>query len=193
MKLKIADKLNKYFSIEDIAINDFISSKDLWIGLFASTLLINIISILFPLSVLQVYDRIIPNKSLDTLTVICIALIVIFLFEMIIKIARSYIATWADTRLSFKANLNTVKHLLFADITEEEKEGPGVYLERINNFDAMRDFYGGNLLIILLDIPFLIVFLFLIYYIGGILVLVPITLQTILFIAGQDRLISLDR
>lgn len=172
----------KYFALEGIKTTDFISSSDLWLGLFASTLLINILSVLFPLAALQVYDRIIPNKSLDTLSIICFSLVLIYIIEMLIKIARAYIAIWADTRLTFKANLHTVKHLLLANLIEEEKEGPGVYLERLNNFDAMRDFYGGNLIILLLDIPFLLVFLFLIYYIGGILVLIPIILQSTLIL-----------
>lgn len=157
-----------------VAFSEWASYKEIFIGLIFCSLFINILALVFPLSLLQIYDRIIPNKSNDTLYVLCLGIITIMSVEALLRVLRIKVSTWMDARLSYKASLNAFKHLLFADIHEYDKYGAGVHMERMNNLDSLKDFYGGQMIITIIDLPFLILFLGLITYISGTLVIVPL-------------------
>lgn len=168
---------------QPIKLKDWLNHKDLIVGLLLSSLLINIVSMIFPLSLLQVYDRIIPNASTNTLVTIIIIVIAAFIIELLLKSLRAYVAAWADTRLTFKRNLKAFKHLVNTKISEYEREGAGVHLDRLNSLDMMKDFYGGQAIVTYMDIPFLVMYLWLISLIGGYLVVVPITVLILMVLS----------
>ena len=57
-----------------------------------------------------------------------------------------------------------------------KKEGAGQQIQNLNAFSKLRDFYSGQTLINIVDIPFAFTFLVLISYLTGKLVIVPIAL-----------------
>jgi ATP-binding cassette subfamily C protein LapB len=157
-------------------IKEWAPRKDLLIGLIICSAVVNVLSIFFPLSLLQIYDRIIPNKSYDTLLVLFVSISIIMLLEMVLRMLRTQVAAWIDAKLSYRVSLEATKHLLLSKLSEYNKRGAGTYMEHLNNLDILKDFYGGQLIITMMDVPFLIIFLYLISHIGGIIIFVPIAM-----------------
>ena len=62
---------------------------------------INILSLALPITILQVYDRIIPNEANSTLAIFAVALGVILLLDLLLSLGRSYITTWTSARVAF--------------------------------------------------------------------------------------------
>lgn len=143
-------------------------------GLILTSLVINLLSVVFPIVVLQVYDRIIPNKAVNTLILLLIGVAVALLIEVILKIMRFYLGGWADAKFEFLTSCKAFQRIVDSKLEDFEKVGSGVHIKRINSLNLLRDFYSGQAVISVIDVPFLLLFLSLIAYIGGWIVFIPI-------------------
>lgn len=142
--------------------------------LVISSLAINILSLAVPVMTLQVYDRILINASFGTLNILVFSVIVVVLLEAVLRVARSYTTSWAAATLEHDINCNTFDHLLKADLLAIEKHDIGESLQRVSAIGKVREFMGGQALTVLIDLPFVVLFLGLIAYLSGTLVLAPI-------------------
>ncbi|MCF6807973.1 ATP-binding cassette domain-containing protein [Thiotrichales bacterium 19S9-12] len=151
-------------------------------GLILPSFVINILALIFPLVLLQVYDRIIPNESTTTLFLLIILVFIAVIIESFLKITRTLIISWADARFDYKTNQNLFNIILRSNLTKFETYGVGVHMERMRSVYDVKNFYGGQVLTSTLDIPFILIFLALIFYIGSLLVLIPIITLSILIL-----------
>lgn len=137
---------------------------------------INILSLALPIVLLQVYDRILPNEGLGTLALLITGVGIALLLEGALRMGRSYLTSWAGARFEHQIGTEAVKHLMRSNLASVEQEGSGVHLERLNAMGTLRDFYSGQAILTAADLPFVAIYLLLIYYLAGWLVLVPIGL-----------------
>ena len=158
-------------------LRNFLNSQErseLLLGIALSSLFINLLSLAFPIMILQLYDRVVPNQSMSTLNMLVLFVLCAVLGEIIFRIARAYLTSWSAARYEHKMSVDAYQHLLMARLSQFKKEGVGVYLDRLSSLCGMKDFYGGQALTLLLDFPFVILYLGLIAYIANFLVLIPI-------------------
>ena len=144
-----------------------------------STLAVNLLSLALPIMVLQVYDRIMINRSVGTLTVLAIGVSIAIILEGILRIARAYTTSWAGMMYEYTMAANAMRLYINANPLKLKTEGPGQQIQNLNAFSKLRDFYSGQTLINIVDIPFAFTFLVLISYLTGKLVIVPIALIAI--------------
>ena len=144
--------------------------------ILAATTVINLLQLALPAVLLQVYDRIIPNQSLDTLTLLVIALGLVFVLDAVMRSARAALAGWAGAHYEFAIGAAAVARLLRADPRAAEADSVGVNLDRLSAIDQLRDFYANQGATVLVDLPFVVVSLLLVWLIAGPLVLVPLVL-----------------
>lgn len=143
-------------------------------AIIIGSFIINLLGVAFPIALLQVYDRIIPNRAFNTLTLLLLGVVAVLLFEMCLKILRSYLKGWTDAKNKFFMQINLFNRLLRAELKDFSKEDNSAHVRQLEYISLLQDFSTGQSLSPLTDIPFLILFLGLIGYIGGWLVVVPI-------------------
>ena len=141
---------------------------------------INVLSLALPIAVLQVYDRIIPNEALATLSVIIVSLGAILILDSMLNLARSYVSIWSATRLQHLLSCSLLDRLMRADLRVFESTPPGVHLQRLRAMDSIKGFYGGQGLLLLVDLPFACTFILLIGLIAGPLLLAPVVVLLLL-------------
>lgn len=139
-----------------------------------ATFFINLLSLAFPMMMLQVYDRIIPNRSFSTMFLLFSGVVIALIIELLLKMSRSYINLWSDTKYEHQLGKRAFGHLVNTSLVEYEKTGAGGRLQQINALSQMKGFYNNQLLTAVFDVPFVWVFLLVIGYLGGWLVLVPL-------------------
>lgn len=144
--------------------------------LAVASLFLNVLGLALPMSLLQVYDRILPNHSTGTMVLLMAGVLGALLLESILNFGRSYITGWVGARFEHKAGCAAINRLVMTSIDNFEKEGSGVHLERLNSLATVREFYAGQALLTLLDLPFALIYLALVALMGGWLVLVPLVL-----------------
>ncbi len=148
--------------------------------ILVASLFLNVLSLALPIVLLQVYDRIIPNVALQTLTLLIFGLIIVLIIDVLLRTARSYLSGWIGAKYEHEVGCLAVEKILRADLQELEKVSPGVHLDRLSSIDSVRDFYASQAGLALVDLPFIFLFLGLLGYIGGALLIVPVILLLIL-------------
>lgn len=135
--------------------------------LIACSILLNILAVALPIYTLQVYDRVLPNAANDTLLLLTILLLTILVIEGAMRGVRSALASWAGARFEHRAGVSGIARLLGAEIGASGAETAGSHLERLGAIDRLREFYANQGAIIVIDLPFALLFTAIIWFVGG--------------------------
>lgn len=154
------------------------TSKDLIAASFA----INVLSLAVPLTLMQVYDRIIPNQSTSTLTWFVVVCAVAVLTEGVLRLFRAQISAWSAARFEHLVSTGAMDKILGSSLAEFERHGLGVHLDRMNAVTTLRGFYSGQVFQVILDLPFAALFVLIVGYLGGVVVIVPIIMISLYFV-----------
>ncbi|MBF0228833.1 MAG: ATP-binding cassette domain-containing protein [Desulfamplus sp.] len=136
--------------------------------------LINLLSLALPLTLMQVYDRILVNKAISTLIWLVVGCALCLIMETCLQITRSAITGWIAARFEHQVGCSTVERFLNCRLEDFEKDEFGVQMDRLGAISTLRSFYGGQIFQILMDLPFAFLFLFAVWYVGGTLVYFPL-------------------
>lgn len=164
-------------------------------AILAASLGINILALALPLLILQVYNRILPYEGLSTLAMLSIGVAIALVLDVLLKITRARLSGWAGAQYEHRAGCIAIKRLATGDLAHVESTPSGMHLDRLSSIELIRDFYASQASLVLIDLPFILLFLGILALITGWLVLIPIIM---LGIAGfmawkigkslQDRL-----
>ena len=152
------------------------------VQLSLSSLFINLLSLALPFTMLQIYDRILPNHSHGTATVLVIGVSIAILIEMFLRYARSWLLASSASDFELNATIDIVNKMMNTKQESLEKMGAGNILNGFSSISSMRDLYSGQAVVSIIDIPFVLIFLGLVAYIGGVLVFIPIVVWCLVFI-----------
>lgn len=147
--------------------------------LVLASLAINILALALPIMTLQIYDRILVNYSLGTLKVLAFSIVIVVILELILRLSRSYVIGWAGASYEHSVACNFMRHMLAADLSKLKNHGAGKQLQQMVGIGKLRDFFSGQAFVTLIDLPFVFLFLGVISYLAGWLVVVPILLLTV--------------
>lgn len=171
------------------------SSSGRWC-LLGSSFLIHLLGLVLPLTMMQVYDRILVYESMSTLTWLVMGCLLAVVLECFMRYLRSRLGHLLAARFDIRSSKNVVHHMFHADLKSFENVPADHHLERINSLSTLRNFYGGQIYQVLLDIPFAVLFYFTIWYLAGPVVILPL-LAGVAYIAlvfyCRDRFEALHR
>jgi ATP-binding cassette subfamily B protein len=136
----------------------------------------NVLALALPLSILQIFDRVLKNQSLETLSFIVFGVILILVLEELLRSVNGTVTNWLGARFKHKTSIKALEKFFLVPMKLYSKEEPGAYAEKIQSISRVADVYSGQTLLVLLDLPFVILFLSVIYLIAGNLVFVPLSL-----------------
>ncbi|MDD5028102.1 MAG: ATP-binding cassette domain-containing protein [Rhodoferax sp.] len=142
----------------------------------------NILALALPLAILQILDRVVVNQSIETLFLLVLGVIAALVLEVVLREASGLTTGWLGARFELQTSVDALKHLVRVPLQHFQKDEPGTHAERVLASAKVADFYSGNALLVLFDFPFSIVFLILIFFIGGWLVLVPLVISALFFL-----------
>lgn len=150
---------------------------------FASVI-INLIGVASPLFVMNVYDRVVPNNALETLWVLAIGITIAYAFDFLLRSLRSYFVDVAGRNADVVLSSTLVNKVLTMRL-DSRPESTGALVNNLREFEALREFFSSSTLLACIDVPFLIIFLLLLGFIGGPLLFLPLAAMPILFGAGM--------
>jgi len=149
----------------------------------AASLLINLFALASPLFIMNVYDRVVPNHALETLWVLAIGVTIVFTFDFIMKGLRGYFIDVAGKRSDIILSATIFEKIMGIKM-ENRPKSVGAFANNISEFESFRDFLTSATLTTLIDLPFLFIFLSVIYMIGGDLALVPLLVLPLAILGG---------
>jgi len=141
------------------------------------SLFINILVLTFPIYMLQIYDRVLSSYSMPTLYVISLAAVVALVVMAVLEFVRSrllvYCGVAIDQALGHEVLDEVVKQAAAVEQVQDQAT--------LRDVNLLRNFFGGNAVFTLFDIPWTPLFLAVIYLLhpllgmvatGGVVVLI---------------------
>jgi len=164
--------------------------------LLLASVFINILALAMPLTLLQVYDRIIPNSADETLVLLVVGIGSALILEALLRMGRSYVSGWMGARFDHLAGCAALERFLGVSIVDFERVGSGAHLERYNALSTLKEFYAGQAIQALCDLPFAVIYIGAVAYLAGPLFLVPVVLiiffALVAFIIGKKLRVALQ-
>lgn len=143
------------------------------------SLLINLLSLAVPLTVLQIYDRILPNQSYGTATLLLAGATLAVAMEALIRFVRTWLLSAAASNTEKATYQTLVERVTTASSGHLRHIGVGGVEEGLGSVSKVKDWYSGGVIAGFIDLPFALIFLGLVAYIGGELVAIPLAVWLI--------------
>ncbi len=160
-----------------------IKSWPAYVEVLSASVLINIFGLAIPLFTMNVYDRVVPNHAVETMWVLASGIALIFIFDVFLKALRGYFIDIASKKMDVKLSAIIFEHILGIQIGSRPSS-VGAFANVIQSFEGFREFITSTTITVLVDLPFVFLYLFVTYYIGGILVIVPLIVLPFVFAMG---------
>lgn len=148
-----------------------------------AALFINIIALASPLFVMNVYDRVLPNQATSTLWVLAVGVSLVLLFDLALKSARASLIDYAGRKADIRLSQLLFDKILNSTLASRPLS-TGEYASRVTQYEFVREFFTSNTVATLIDSVFVLVFLLVIYFIGGLLVVVPLIAFVLSIVIG---------
>lgn len=136
-----------------------------------ASFLINLFGLATPFFVLLVYDRVIPNYAVETLWVLAIGITVIYLFAVIMRSLRSYFIDEAGNKANLVISSMLLQKVLDLKL-EVRPQSIGSFTRNLQEFESIRDFVTSFSITSVIDLPFMLLGLFVVWYLGGNIVVI---------------------
>ena len=146
-----------------------------------ASLLVNLFVLASPLFTMNVYDRVIPNNATETLMVFAIGVITVYLLDSFLKFFRTKMLEIAAKKSDVIMSSIIFEKVLDLKMAVHPKS-VGSFASNLRDFDAIRSFFTNATMAMLIDLPFAVIFLLVIYYIGGNIVFIPVTMMLLILI-----------
>ncbi|MGE6650492.1 type I secretion system permease/ATPase [Shewanella colwelliana] len=138
-----------------------------------ASVLVNLFALVSPLFIMNVYDKVVPNLAFESLWVLAIGAGIAYIFDLVMRQLRAYLIDVAGKKVDI-----IVSSRLFAKAIgiPLEKRSPSVggMARQLGEFDSIREILTSATITTLVDLPFAIFFVIVIYIVAGDLALIPL-------------------
>ncbi|OOF77580.1 hypothetical protein BKG96_08140 [Rodentibacter caecimuris] len=148
-----------------------------------ATFIINFLALVSSLYVMNVYDRVIPNKTYETLWALSIGVVLAISFEFMAKMIRGHLTDIAGKKADLIISAALFRRVMALRLIDKPASS-GSYANNLRDFESVREFMTSASLLVLVDLPFLLLFVFVIYLVGGKLAFVPLVIIPTVIIVG---------
>ncbi len=156
--------------------------KPIYVHVAMASFMVNVFALAMPLFVMNVYDRIVPNSAFESLFVLTIGVFIVFILDLCLRNARSYFVELAGRNADVLLLGKFMDTLAEVRLDAMPELSLGGLLAKVREFEYVREFMGSTTLIALLDLPFILLFLCIIGFLGGWIVIIPICALPVLFL-----------
>jgi len=161
--------------------NTLAKSREIFASVALASVMVNLFILATPLFTMNIYDKVVPNDAIATLWVLATGVLVVYLFDTIMRFVRNYLLEIAGKKSDI-----IMSSILFAQTLNlkmnEWPKSVGSFASQLREFESIRNFFTASTLATLVDLPFAVIFLLVIFYIGGPMVVVPLITISIILI-----------
>lgn len=157
-----------------------------------AAMIVNIIALASPLFVMNVYDRVVPNSAFATLWVMVIGVMIAFIFDFILKNLRAHFVDTAGRKADNAMSARIFEQMLGMKMAARPPS-VGVHAANLREFETLRDFFTSATIVALIDFPFILLFIFIVWVIAGPLCIIPAILTPVVIAAGITLQKPLDK
>ncbi len=143
----------------------------------------NVLGLAGVLFSMQVYDRVVPAGSIPTLTILFIGVLIAILFDFVLRRLRTNIVDVLGKRADLRISDRVFGHALRVR-NRARPASTGTFISQLRDLDQVRDMLTSTTVATIADMPFFLLFLGVLWFIGGALALVPLAALVLLLVPG---------
>jgi ATP-binding cassette subfamily C protein LapB len=157
--------------------------KSLYTQVVVTTVMVNVLALVSSLYVMNVYDRVIPNKAFETLWALSLGVTAAIVFENLGRIIRAHLTDIAGKKADLIISAALFRRVMSLHLVQKPSSS-GSYANNLREFESVRDVMTSATLLALVDLPFVFLFLTVIMIVAGPLAWVPFLSIPIVVAAG---------
>jgi len=138
---------------------ELLKHKRIWRDVLAASLAMQLVALATPLFTQVVIDKVVVHHTESTLWVVGTALIMFMLFSAGMSWMRQYLVLHTGNRVDAVLGQTVFRHLFRLPMPYFEHRQTGVLVARLHGVEQIREFVAGAAVTLLLDCPFLVIFL----------------------------------
>lgn len=138
---------------------ELLRHSTIWRDVLLASLAINLVGLGTPLFTQVIIDKVIAHHTESTLIVLGVALLVFMVFSSVMSWLRQYLVLHTGSRIDAVLGDKVLRHLLHLPLPYFENRATGTLVARMHGVDQLREFVSGAAVSLLLDLPFLLIFL----------------------------------
>ncbi len=140
-------------------IPELVKHKRIFRDVLLASLAIQLMALATPLFTQAIIDKVIVHQTHSTLAVVGFALVMFMVFSTVMTWLRQYLVIHTGNRIDAVLGSHVFGHLLRLPLRYFEQRPTGVIVSRLHGVETIRDFLSGAAVSLILDLPFLLIFL----------------------------------
>ena len=135
-----------------------------------AALLINLLALAMPLFTMNVYDRVVPNRAMETLWMLALGVMLVIGVDLALRLLRGYFIDLASARIDMQLSARIMERVLGVRM-EARPAAVGSFASNLRSFESVRDFITSASVTAFIDLPFALLFVLVIALIAWQLIL----------------------
>ncbi|HEX5337935.1 MAG TPA: peptidase domain-containing ABC transporter [Gallionella sp.] len=159
---------------------ELMKHKRVWRDVLIASLAIQLIGLITPLFTQVIIDKVIVHQTQSTLIAITAGLVMFMLFNSAMTWLRQYFVLHTGNRIDAVLGSQVFRHLLLLPMPYFERRPTGTLVARLHGVETVREFISGAAVSLLLDLPFLLIFLAVMFWYSWQLTLISLLLLSLI-------------
>lgn len=180
-KSKGVDESDKEFGFRWF-VPELLKHKKMWRDVLLASLAIQLMGLATPLFTQVMIDKVIVHHAVSTLLVIAFGMFIFLVFNAVMSWVRQYLVTHTGNRIDSVLGSQVFAHLFRLPLRYFEHRSTGTLVARLQGIESIREFLSGAAVTLILDVPFLVIFLAIMFYYSWLLTVAALTLLLLIVV-----------
>lgn len=165
-------------------IPELMKHKRIWRDVLIASLAIQLVGLVTPLFTQVIIDKVVVHQTQSTLIAIAVGLVMFMLFSSAMTWLRQYFVLHTGNRIDAVLGSHVFRHMLHLPVPYFEQRPTGTLVARLHGVETVREFISGAAVSLLLDFPFLLIFLAVMFWYSWQLSLIALLLMSLITLAS---------
>jgi subfamily B ATP-binding cassette protein HlyB/CyaB len=159
---------------------ELLKYKKLWQEILLASLVIQLIALATPLFTQTIIDKVVVHRTESTLVVIAIGMAMFMLFSAALSWLRQYLVLHTGNRVDAVLGSSVFEHLFKLPPMYFQHRPTGVISARLHGVETIREFIASAAVTLVLDLPFLLIFVAIMFYYSVMLTLIVLAILAVI-------------
>ena len=165
-------------------IPELLKHKKLWQEVLLASLVIQLLALATPLFTQTIIDKVVVHRTQSTLIVIAIGMALFMLFSAGLSWLRQYLVLHTGNRVDAVLGSSVFAHLFQLPPMYFQHRPTGVIAARLHGVETIREFIASAAVTLVLDLPFLLIFVAIMFYYSATLTLIVLAILAVIVLAS---------
>ena len=157
--------------------------KGFYIESMLAAAVANVLTLAAVFFAMNVYDRVVPTQAYTSLWTLAIGTTLAILLEFGTRWLKARLVDLAGRKADLSLNAMLLREIMAIRL-EHRPQSIGIFASSMRDFESLRDFMSSASMVLVVDMPFILLFLVMIGIIGGPIAWIPAAAVPLLVIVG---------